>query len=244
MNRTFSFTLLLALTWSASGSIHGIAEDRMPMGGHSLMRPQSAAQPQAGTTMPMGQAKPTGMMGGGMGNMMTPMGQPSPKPAGTMGGGMPQVMNMAMAPMSMAGTVSMDGRQYNMKCDMQPVGKAKGMKMSMDAPMEMNGTMTMMGKQYSCSMKLSPKQATPMAQMGKSEQMSDQELKVEFKDADKNKDGYADFNELVIHEAGDRSRAKLHFDDADRNKDKRVTEVEWIRHHKESSLHNSKVGAK
>ena len=83
-----------------------------------------------------------------------------------------------------------------------------------------------------------------MASMGKSDQMSYQELKAEFKDADKNKDGSADFNELVIHEAGDRNRAKLHFDDAGRNKDGKLTEAEWIRHHKESPLHRNTVGVK
>lgn len=150
--------------------------------------------------------------------------------------------NMNMGAVSMTGTVSMNGRQFDMKCDMQPKSKMKAMPMPMDKPVKMNGTMTMMGQEYRCDMSMTPKKTTPIGTPVQSGKMTDQELIKEFKDADKNHDGYVDFNELVIHEGGDKNRAKLHMTDADRNKDGRVDQAEWIRHHKESLLHKNKDG--
>lgn len=66
-------------------------------------------------------------------------------------------MNMHMGPMNMSGAVTMNGKTYDMKCDMQPLAKSKAGSMSMDMPMKMSGTMTMMGHKYRCNMSLTPK---------------------------------------------------------------------------------------
>ena len=210
-----------------------------------MQQPGAGTMPQPGTgntPMPMGQSnsKQSGTMGDGMGSMMMPMANPEPAKSGMMGGGMGSMMMMPMGP---AKSGTMGGGMGSM---MMPMGPAKSGTMgdgmgSMMMPMGPAKSGTMGDGMGSMKMPMGNPEPAKSGAMGsgtpQTMNMSDQELKAEFKDADKNKDGYADFNELVIHEAGDKSLAKLHFDDADRNKDGKVTEAEWLQHHKESPLH-------
>lgn len=144
-------------------------------------------------------------------------------------------MDMSMGPMDMSGAVTMNGKKYDMTCSMKPIGKPKSMSMGMNAPLNMKGTMTMMGQEYTCSMKM-----IPLGKLGQSNRMSVQDIKKDFRGADKNHDGHISLDEMIIHEGGNKDRGQLHFNDADRNKDGKVDEAEWIRHHQESPLHNSK----
>jgi hypothetical protein len=69
-----------------------------------------------------------------------------------------------MGQMKMTGPVTMNGKACNMKCDMTPVGKAKGTmskgmnmgSMKMNKPMKMTGTMACMGQTYHCNMQMTP----------------------------------------------------------------------------------------
>jgi hypothetical protein len=73
-------------------------------------------------------------------------------------------MTGMMGPMKMTGAVTMDGKPYDMRCSMTPMGKPKGMMggkmgmggMTMDQPIKMSGTMTMMGQKYRCEMVMTP----------------------------------------------------------------------------------------
>jgi hypothetical protein len=73
-------------------------------------------------------------------------------------------------------------------------------------------------------------------------QMSEDEIKKEFKEADENGDGYINFNEMVAHEHGDVAKAKIHFADADTDRNELVDEKEWVQHHMESPLHRDSTG--
>lgn len=77
---------------------------------------------------------------------------------------------------------------------------------------------------------------------GEKMQMSEDEIRKEFKETDKDGDGYIDFVELVAHENGDKAKAKIHFDDGDSNKDGKIDEGEWLWHHMNSPLHRDSNG--
>jgi hypothetical protein len=98
----------------------------------------------------------------------------NPHGMGNMGqmGGMQGHMGMMgmMGPMKMTGAMTMNGKPYNMRCNMTPIGKPKGMMggkmghmgmggMMMNQPMKMSGTMTMMGQKYRCDMTMTPRKA-------------------------------------------------------------------------------------
>lgn len=78
-----------------------------------------------------------------------------------------------MGEMKMDGPVAANGQACQMKCDMTPMGKSKGMKSHsmmgkdgkamdmgktpMTKPMKMTGTMSCMGQTYHCNMTVTPK---------------------------------------------------------------------------------------
>jgi hypothetical protein len=90
-------------------------------------------------------------------------GAPAKSNTGMSGQGHMGMMGM-MSPMNMTGTVMMNGKTYEMRCSMKPIGSRSSQRMMggnmdgmmMNQPMKMNGTMAMMGQKYRCDMQLTP----------------------------------------------------------------------------------------